>query len=118
MIHLHGIPNCDSVSKTRKWLEANGVAYSFHNFREKAPTKSVLKKWCKAIGWQKLLNKQSTAWRALSDIEKNTATALEAVVELLYQNNNLIKRPVVTDAEGKALFVGYNEAMLQAIPHK
>ena len=25
MIHLYGIPNCDTVKRARKWLDAKGV---------------------------------------------------------------------------------------------
>ena len=32
-ITLHGIPNCDTVKKARVWLDAAGVAYSFHDYK-------------------------------------------------------------------------------------
>ena len=30
---LYGIKNCDTVKKARRWLEANDVAHTFHDFR-------------------------------------------------------------------------------------
>ncbi len=31
---VYGIPNCDTVKKARRWLDEQGVAYSFHDFRK------------------------------------------------------------------------------------
>ncbi|MEC9166495.1 MAG: arsenate reductase, partial [Pseudomonadota bacterium] len=31
---VDGISNCDSVKKARKWLDAAGIAYRFHDFRK------------------------------------------------------------------------------------
>ena len=31
---LYGIPNCDTIKKARKWLEAAGIDYTFHDFRK------------------------------------------------------------------------------------
>jgi len=33
---LYGIPNCNTVKKARTWLEENGVAYEFHDYKNKA----------------------------------------------------------------------------------
>ena len=32
-IHLYGIPNCDTVKKARKWLDAQGLDYTFHDYK-------------------------------------------------------------------------------------
>ena len=31
---LYGIPNCDTVKKARKWLDAQGVDYAFHDYKK------------------------------------------------------------------------------------
>ncbi|HBA09558.1 MAG TPA: arsenate reductase, partial [Methylotenera mobilis] len=34
MLTLYGIPNCNTVKKARTWLDENGVAYTFHDFKK------------------------------------------------------------------------------------
>lgn len=53
---LYGIPNCDTVRKARKWLEAHGVDYSFHDFRKQGLDEKLLKRWVGELGWEVLLN--------------------------------------------------------------
>ncbi len=31
---IYGIPNCATVKKARAWLEARGVAFTFHDFKK------------------------------------------------------------------------------------
>lgn len=30
---MYGIKNCDTIKKARRWLEDQGVAYHFHDYR-------------------------------------------------------------------------------------
>ena len=31
---VYGIPNCDTVKKARAWLDAKGIAYTFHDYKK------------------------------------------------------------------------------------
>ena len=55
---LHGIKNCDSVKKARKWLESHGIEYQFRDFRTAAPDAAEIRGWLAHCEWQKLLNKR------------------------------------------------------------
>ena len=33
-IHFYVIPKCDTVKKARKWLDANGLEYAFHDYKK------------------------------------------------------------------------------------
>ncbi len=33
-ITMFGIPNCDTIKKAKKWLEAEDIAYDFHDYRK------------------------------------------------------------------------------------
>ncbi|SHE85402.1 transcriptional regulator, Spx/MgsR family [Microbulbifer donghaiensis] len=106
-IVLYGIKNCDTVKKARKWLEKNGVDYRFHDFREDGMGAVPLEEWINSFGWQEVLNRRSTSWRALADEQKNTMddkTALATASD----TPTLIKRPV-TIAGGETRF-GFKEA--------
>jgi Spx/MgsR family transcriptional regulator len=86
---LHGIPNCDTVKKARTWLESNGVAYTFHDFKKQGVSADML---------ATLLNRKGTTWRALSDADKTKAEDEAGAIALMQANPSLIKRPVLVHA--------------------
>ena len=102
---LHGIANCDTVKKARKWLEQHDVSYAFHDFRKDGLTKAQLKIWLDSVGWERLLNKRSTSWRALSDSQKDNLSMTDAC-KLMLDNPTLIKRPVLVSK--KRVLVGFD----------
>lgn len=107
---LFGIKNCDSVKKARKWLDANEVAYEFHDFKQAAPAKSQLQHWLEVCGWETLLNRRGLTWRQLSDKQKQNVDAQKAL-QLMLEYPMLIKRPVIEHDAG--VMVGFKEADFQ-----
>ncbi len=106
-IIVYGIPNCDTVKKARRWLDANGVEYTFHNYKQSGIDEKNLKQWCKVFGWETVLNKRGTTWRKLPDNIKNNIDEASAI-ELMQEQTSLIKRPVVS--QGTTLLIGFKEA--------
>ena len=113
MIELYGIPNCNSVKKTRAWLEARGIAYQFHDFKKSGINAVTLKKWLETIPLDVLINKKGTTWRGLSEAEKAMADAPETAIALMMSKTSVIKRPVVV--HGAQIFVGHDEDALQKL---
>jgi arsenate reductase len=103
-ITLHGIPNCDTVKKARTWLEGQGIAYDFRDYKKAPPGTAELEGWTGEVGWEPLLNKAGTTFRKLPDADKADIDEAKAVA-LMVANPSVIKRPVVTGA-GK-LLVGF-----------
>ena len=95
MTILYGIKNCDTVRKARKWLEAQGIEYTFHDVRSDGLDKKDLSAWVKSVGWEVLLNRRGTTWRQLSDAEKESINEANAI-QLKLAKPTLIKRPVLT----------------------
>lgn len=91
---LHGIPNCDTVKKARRWLDEQGVAYRFHDFRKDGLDPAQLQRWIDALGWEKLLNRSGTTFRKLPDDQKDGLDASKAKALMLDQPA-MIRRPVV-----------------------
>ena len=112
MLTLYGIKNCDTVKKSRRWLEDHGIEYQFHDFRQDGLEKKQLSAWVEKSGWETIVNKRSTTWRKLSDKDKNITTDSQAI-KLLLANPTLIKRPVVQN--NKMLLVGFNETEFKKI---
>ncbi len=45
MTTLYGIKNCDTIRKARRWLDDNGVEYTFHDVRSDGLDKKTLQTW-------------------------------------------------------------------------
>jgi arsenate reductase len=96
---LYGIPNCDTVKKARRWLDAAGVPHAFHDFRKDGLDPAKLQFWIDAIGWEKLLNKAGTTFRQLPAADKAGLDTGKAKAMMLAQPA-MIKRPVVETDDG------------------
>ncbi|WKD51206.1 ArsC family reductase [Microbulbifer spongiae] len=107
VITLYGIKNCDTVKKARKWLEKNGIDHHFHDFREDGMQAVPLKRWLQEFGWQEVLNRRSTSWRALSDEQKNCMDN-DTALALASETPTLIRRPVTSTADSTRF--GFKEA--------
>lgn len=97
MIDVYGIPNCDTVKKARKWLEAEGRDYTFHDYKKEGVDAGKLVGWTDAVGWEVLLNKRGTTFRKLDDAEKEGIDR-EKAIALMVAHPSMIKRPVVEHA--------------------
>jgi arsenate reductase (glutaredoxin) len=102
---LYGIPNCDTVKKSRAWFDAQGIAYTFHDFKKQGVPQSELSTWIKALGWEALVNKKGTTWRTLDAAAQAAVKDDASAMALMLAQPSVIKRPVV-DRAGK-LSVGY-----------
>ncbi|MBY6127662.1 ArsC family reductase [Qipengyuania aquimaris] len=105
-IQFYGIPNCDTVKKARKWLDAQGIAYDFHDYKKEGADAGKLESWSDAAGWEALLNKRGTTFRKLPDEDKADIDRVKAV-RLMVENPSMIKRPVVEYPGG--VLVGFSE---------
>ena len=106
MIHLYGIPNCDTVKKARTWLDGQGLAYTFHDFKKEGADPARLAQWIATAGLDTVLNRRGTTYRALAEADKAAIDAGQAVT-VLQANPGMIKRPVVEHPGG--LLVGFKE---------
>ena len=102
---LYGIKNCDTVKKARNWLDQNGIAYRFHDFRTDGLTPELLEHFIEHLDWNKLLNRSSTSWRQLSTEQQHGLT-LEKAMQLMLDTPTLIKRPILNT--GDKLILGFS----------
>ena len=106
MITLYGIPNCDTIKKARKWLEAHDIEYRFHNYKADGVPDKKLKSWVKQVGWETLLNRRGTTWRKLDDATKDNV-AEKSAIQLMLDHPSIIKRPVLEI--GSKITVGFSD---------
>jgi arsenate reductase len=107
-VTLYGITTCDTVRKARAWLDQQGVVYRFHDFRKDGLEATSLAGWLDALGWEAVLNKAGTSFRALPDADKSGLDRDKAAA-LILANPTLVKRPVV-EAD-RWVLVGFKPAL-------
>ncbi|GIX19249.1 MAG: Spx/MgsR family RNA polymerase-binding regulatory protein [Erythrobacter cryptus] len=105
MITLYGIPNCDTVKKARAWLESQGKAYTFHDYKKAGADPDRIAGWIAAAGLDVVVNRKGTSFRALCDADKARAADAASAPALLAAKPSLIKRPIVEHPGG--LLVGF-----------
>jgi arsenate reductase len=110
-VTIYGIANCDTMKKARAWLAQHGIAYAFHDYKKQGIDRERLEGWCREVGWEALLNKAGTTFRALSEADKAKLDRGKAVALMLAQPS-LIKRPVLQS--GDRLLVGFKPEQYQA----
>jgi arsenate reductase len=103
-VTIYGIKNCDTMKKARAWLDRHGITYDFHDYRAAGIARGTLEGWARAVGWETLVNRAGTTFRALPDKEK-TGLGESKAIALMIAQPSMIKRPVL-DVGGK-LLVGF-----------
>ncbi|NLR39603.1 arsenate reductase [Novosphingobium sp. ERW19] len=106
-VTVYGIPNCDTVKKARHWLDAHGIAFTFHDYKKQGADPARIADWIAKAGLDKVVNKAGTTYRKLDDAQK-AALAGEGAPAVLAENTSVIKRPIVEHPGG--LLVGFKEA--------
>ena len=112
MIEMYAIPNCDTVKKARKWLEARGIEYTFHDYKKEGADPKKLSHWVEVAGVETVLNTRGTTFRKLPEADKAGIDAAKAV-QIMTEHTSTIKRPVVEHAKG--LLIGFNQLEWEAV---
>ena len=104
MLTVYGIPSCGTVKKARAWLDARGVAHTFHDFRADPVASETVEAWVRALGSKALRNTSGGSYRALPDAKDTWSDA--EWVRAFAGDPMLIKRPVIT-RDGVAVLAGF-----------
>ena len=111
-VTLYGIPNCDTIKKARNWLRDHAVDYQFHDYRKNGVDDDLLRWMAGELGWEVMLNRRGTTWRALDEARKNSIDEASAL-QLMRDNPALIKRPIL--ARNGKLYIAFSEQQYQEI---
>ena len=111
-IEVYGIPNCDTVKKARDWLDGKQIAYTFHDYKKEGADEARLAVWCRAAGWETILNRAGTTFRKLPDADRAGLDESKAI-RLMLAAPSMIKRPVVE--HGGGLLVGFKPDAWEAV---
>ena len=109
---LYGISNCDTIKKARNWLRDHDIDYQFHDYRKQGLEGQLLQSMATQLGWEVMLNRRGTTWRALADEEKSSVDEASAL-RLMRASPALIKRPIL--AHNGDLHIAFSEQKYQEI---
>jgi arsenate reductase len=107
MLTLYGISNCDTVKKAKKWLDSNGLNYTFHDYKKQGCPTTLVEEFTTHFTLEQLINKRGTTWRNLEDRVKENLSP-EAAVLVMSENSSLIKRPILH--HNTHWLIGFKEA--------
>ena len=110
-VRIYGIRNCDTMRKARGWLDARGIAYAFHDYKTDGIDRALLEGWVAELGWETLLNRAGTTFRALPEASRQGLDTARAT-ELMLAQPSMIKRPVLV-RDGQVL-VGFKPGLYEA----
>ena len=105
---VYGIVNCSTVKAARAWIDKRKLAYDFVDFKKTPPTNELLERWCKAFGWETVLNRRGTTWRLLPPSTQAKVKDEKSAIALMLDRPTVIKRPVVEN--GSPRLIGFDEA--------
>lgn len=103
---MYGIKNCDTIKKAKKWLDANRIEFSFHDYRKDGLSDELLSSLESTFGWETMLNKRGTTWRKLPEETKDSINK-ETAMTIMIENPAIIKRPILDT--GKSLELGFSD---------
>ncbi|UJF23782.1 hypothetical protein L0B52_05385 [Suttonella sp. R2A3] len=110
-ITIYGISSCDSVRKTRQWLDKAHISYTFSDVREDLPTQTQYTRWYQSFG-DALINKRSTTYRNhKAQINDALSEGEDGVVRVLAEYPTLMKRPLI-EIDGEPTILGWQQAAL------
>ena len=108
MYIVYGIKNCNTVKKALDYLNENGIAYEFHDYKKAGITRKRLSDWASQIGWEPLINKKGTTWRMLDEEAKKNVTNKASALDLAISKTSVIKRPLI-ELDGKVIALGFDK---------
>ena len=102
-------PKCTTCQKAKKWLDANGVAYTERHIKDDHPAVGELKTWQKQSGLplRKFFNTSGLQYKAMQLKDRLPTMSEEEQLELLASDGMLVKRPILI-GDGIVL-VGFKE---------
>ncbi|MEQ1526845.1 MAG: ArsC family reductase [Gallionella sp.] len=106
---LYGIPNCNTVKKSRDWLAQHNIAVDFHDFKKQGLDAGTAQQWLNQSEWSKLINRSGLTWRGLPEERKQQISDNASALTLMLEKTSVIKRPLL-EKNGKLLHIGFNEA--------
>lgn len=103
-------PKCTTCQRARKWLEAQGAAFTARHIKEDAPTLEELRNWHRRSGLplKRFFNTSGLKYKELALKDQLPGMDEDAQLALLATDGMLVKRPILVGEN--FVLVGFREA--------
>lgn len=103
-------PKCTTCQRARKWLEAQGAAFTARHIKEDAPTLDELRNWHRRSGLplKRFFNTSGLKYKELALKDQLPGMDEDAQLALLATDGMLVKRPILVGEN--FVLVGFREA--------
>ena len=108
MYLIYGITICNTVKSTRDWFKQHGIDYTFYDYKKQGISSDKLQEWCKQKGWEILLNKKGTTWRAMDILQQKKICNEKTAIAFFIEKPTVIRRPII-ELGGKIITIGFDE---------
>jgi Spx/MgsR family transcriptional regulator len=111
---VYGISNCSTVKKALIWLQQQGIAYQFHDYKKQGIDAATVSAWLQQQPWEKLVNRSGMTWRNLTPAEQASVSDAPSAQKLMLEKTSVIKRPLLVQ-DGKIIALGFDAQHYQEI---
>ena len=103
-------PKCTTCQKAQKWLDENGISYTFRDIKMENPTYEELSVWHQRSGLplKKLFNTSGLLYKSMGLKDKLPEMSEDEMLKFLAADGMLVKRPLLVG--DNFVLVGFKEA--------
>ena len=103
-------PRCSTCKKAVKWLEDNGLEFTYRDIKEDNPSEEELRQWHAASGLplKRFFNTSGMLYKEMKLKDKLPGMSEDEQFALLASDGLLVKRPLLVN--GGTVLVGFKEA--------
>ena len=103
-------PKCTTCQKAQKWLDENGISYTFRDIKMENPTYEELSAWHRRSGLplKKFFNTSGLLYKSMALKDKLPTMSEDEMLTLLATDGMLVKRPLLVGID--FVLVGFKEA--------
>ena len=103
-------PKCTTCQKVQKWLDENGVSYTFRDIKMENPTCEELSAWHRRSGLplKRFFNTSGLLYKSMALKEKLPTMNEDEMLKRLAADGMLVKRPLLVGDD--FVLVGFKEA--------
>lgn len=103
-------PKCTTCQKAQKWLDENGISYTFRDIKMENPTYEELSVWHQRSGLplKKLFNTSGLLYKSMGLKDKLPEMSEDEMLKFLAADGMLVKRPLLVGDD--FVLVGFKEA--------
>ena len=103
-------PKCTTCQKAQKWLDENGISYTFRDIKMEHPTYEELSAWHRRSGLplKRFFNTSGLLYKSMGLKDKLPQMSEDGMLKHLATDGMLVKRPLLVGDD--FVLVGFKEA--------